>query len=214
MSAQRVDARLLRFALATSAVWLPPQAWSRARQGRGVRRGEIMRQPVGDPVHSQMESYSSPIQRQPPSHTRRMPELLRISPIDAPLILSFLEHLKRKRGNSARTQRPPCLLPFWKGTAIVMKAWLKVRPESRDPALFVDAKAQAMTRSGFEYILAKDVTTAARREPSIARCGLPVISLTLAGIREPAKPMLQVQEVLRRAPLSGHLFVSDAEAIF
>ncbi|WOH80428.1 tyrosine-type recombinase/integrase [Bradyrhizobium sp. BEA-2-5] len=201
------------------------------------------------------------------------PSQLEIERLDAPLILSFLEHLERKRGNSARTRNarlaainaffrfleyrlPSCLdqarrihaipmkkadqalvsylirdelqalldapdprtasgvrdramlhlafaaglrvselvslridqidrhslssvhiigkgrrervLPLWKETAIVLKAWLKVRPESSDPALFVNAKAQAMTRSGFEYLLAKHVATAARREPSIA----------------------------------------------
>ncbi len=60
------------------------------------------------------------------------------------------------------------ILPLWKETAVAVKAWLKIRPTSGDPALFLNAKAQAMTRSGFEYLLAKHVVTAARREPSIA----------------------------------------------
>jgi integrase/recombinase XerD len=60
------------------------------------------------------------------------------------------------------------VLPLWKETATAVRAWLNVRPASADPALFLNAKAQAMTRSGFEYLLAKHVAAAARQEPSIA----------------------------------------------
>jgi site-specific recombinase XerD len=60
------------------------------------------------------------------------------------------------------------VLPLRKETATAVKAWLKVRPVSGSPELFLNARAQAMTRSGFEYILAKHVATAARAAPSIA----------------------------------------------
>jgi hypothetical protein len=40
--------------------------------------------------------------------------------------------------------------------------------EQQRSELFLNARAQAMTRSGFEYILAKHVATAAREVPSIA----------------------------------------------
>jgi integrase/recombinase XerD len=59
------------------------------------------------------------------------------------------------------------VLPLWKETAVAVKAWLKVRPASTAPELFLNARGQAMTRSGFEYILAKHVTTASRASPSI-----------------------------------------------
>ena len=59
------------------------------------------------------------------------------------------------------------VLPLWKETAVAVKAWLKVRPASTAPELFLNARGQAMTRSGFEYILAKHVTTASRAAPSI-----------------------------------------------
>ena len=49
-----------------------------------------------------------------------------------------------------------------------MKAWLKVRPASKAPELFLNARGQAMSRSGFEYVLAKHVATASRAAPSIA----------------------------------------------
>ncbi len=64
--------------------------------------------------------------------------------------------------------RRECVLPLWKETAAAVKAWLKIRPPSDDPTLFLNATAQAMTRSGFEYLLAKHVSAGARREPSIA----------------------------------------------
>jgi integrase/recombinase XerD len=64
------------------------------------------------------------------------------------------------------------VLPLWKQTAATLKAWLKVRPSSSAPELFLNARAQAMTRSGFEYILAKHVATAARKVPSIGTKGV------------------------------------------
>ena len=60
------------------------------------------------------------------------------------------------------------VLPLWKETAVAVKAWLKVRPASSSPELFLNARGQTMTRSGFEYILARHVATAARAVPSIA----------------------------------------------
>lgn len=64
------------------------------------------------------------------------------------------------------------ILPLWKETVAVVNAWLKVRPPSGAPELFLNARLQAMTRSGFEYILAKHVATAARKVPSIAGKGV------------------------------------------
>lgn len=64
------------------------------------------------------------------------------------------------------------VLPLWKETAAAVKVWLKVRPASAAPELFLNARAQAMTRSGFEYILEKHVATAARKAPSIAAKGV------------------------------------------
>jgi integrase/recombinase XerD len=60
------------------------------------------------------------------------------------------------------------ILPLWKETSAAVKAWLKVRPTSGACELFLNARAQTMTRSGFEYILAKHVATAASKVPSIA----------------------------------------------
>ena len=47
------------------------------------------------------------------------------------------------------------VLPLWKETTTVVKEWLKVRRSDGDRELFLNASARAMTRAGFEYILAK-----------------------------------------------------------
>ncbi len=60
-------------------------------------------------------------------------------------------------------------LPLWKETATVLKAWLAVRGTALAPELFLNARGQPMTRSGFEYILRKHARTAAEHCPSLAR---------------------------------------------
>lgn len=59
------------------------------------------------------------------------------------------------------------LLPLWKQTASTTRAWLAVRGQAPVPELFLNARDQSMTRSGFEYVLAKHVTTAAINCPSL-----------------------------------------------
>ena len=53
------------------------------------------------------------------------------------------------------------------GDTVALRAWLAARPHGDDPALFLSGIGRAMTRSGFESILAKHVITAARTQPSI-----------------------------------------------
>jgi integrase/recombinase XerD len=59
------------------------------------------------------------------------------------------------------------VLPLWRETTAAVKAWLAVRPQGLDIALFLSGAGRAMTRSGFEYILAKHSETAAAVQPSI-----------------------------------------------
>jgi site-specific recombinase XerD len=62
------------------------------------------------------------------------------------------------------------VLPLWKETATVIKAWIALRPNATTvPELFLNARGQAMTRSGFEYILSKHVKIAALKQPSLAK---------------------------------------------
>jgi integrase/recombinase XerD len=64
-------------------------------------------------------------------------------------------------------RRERCL-PLWKETTVALRAWLAVRGTAVTPELFLNARGEAMTRSGFEYILHKHVQTAIKRCPSLA----------------------------------------------
>lgn len=64
-------------------------------------------------------------------------------------------------------RRQRCL-PLWKETTSAVRSWLTVRPAASAPELFLNAKGQPMTRSGFEYILRKHVKVATERCPSLA----------------------------------------------
>ena len=60
-------------------------------------------------------------------------------------------------------------LPLWKQTATALRAWMAVRGEMPCANLFVNARGQVMTRSGFEYILSKHAKQAAVDCPSLAQ---------------------------------------------
>ena len=59
------------------------------------------------------------------------------------------------------------ILPLWKETATVLRAWLAVRGEVPVPELFVNAKCQQMSRWGFAYVLRKAVKTATKTRPEL-----------------------------------------------
>lgn len=59
------------------------------------------------------------------------------------------------------------VLPLWKETAIALRDWVKVRGQTKSAAIFLNVGHEAMTRSGFEYILDKHVQTAGVRQPSL-----------------------------------------------
>lgn len=61
------------------------------------------------------------------------------------------------------------VLPLWRETATALRDWLKVRGELKAAALFTNMRGDAMTRSGFEYILDKHVRTASAKQPSLAK---------------------------------------------
>src|SRR5215472_10369681 len=61
------------------------------------------------------------------------------------------------------------VLPLWKETAIAVRDWLKVRGEPNSTALFLNARDEAMTRSGFEYILEKHIRVASIKQPSLTK---------------------------------------------
>jgi integrase/recombinase XerD len=81
-----------------------------------------------------------------------------------------LENLSLQRTPAIRVigkgRRERCL-PLWKETVADLRAWLTVRGTVPVPELFVNAEGGAMTRAGFEYILNKHVSAAARICPSL-----------------------------------------------
>jgi site-specific recombinase XerD len=68
---------------------------------------------------------------------------------------------------NGKGRRQRCL-PLWKETTSALRAWLAVRGTVLAPELFVNARGEPMTRSGFEYILRKHARTAAKSCPSLS----------------------------------------------
>jgi integrase/recombinase XerD len=101
------------------------------------------------------------------------------------------------------------VLPLWKESVIALRAWLVVREQRRDGALFLNAAGLTMTRSGFEYILARHVAAAARYLPSIA-----MKRITPHVLRHScAMHMLQATRDVRKVALwLGHASLQSTEA--
>lgn len=59
------------------------------------------------------------------------------------------------------------VLPLWKETTTVLRAWLAVRGDMPVPELFVNAKGQQMSRWGFAYVLRKAVKIASKSRPEL-----------------------------------------------
>ncbi|WP_029066106.1 tyrosine-type recombinase/integrase [Labrenzia sp. DG1229] len=60
------------------------------------------------------------------------------------------------------------ILPLWKETQTILRAWLAVRPGDRGLELFLSRDGRRMTRDGFAYRLRQHVAIAERTAPSIA----------------------------------------------
>ena len=69
-----------------------------------------------------------------------------------------------KRQGKGRRER---VLPLWKETQFVLRAWLAIRPDAQAAEIFLNANGQPMTRDGFAFRLAEHVKTAATKQPSI-----------------------------------------------
>jgi integrase/recombinase XerD len=61
------------------------------------------------------------------------------------------------------------ILPLWKETRDILRAWLAARPSNGDQELFLNAKGKAMSRFGFAYIVSKHVAKAAEKQPSLLK---------------------------------------------
>src|SRR5439155_19344072 len=96
----------------------------------------------------------------------------------------------------------------WKITATALRAWLAIRGPAPTPELFLNARGQAMTRSGFEYVLDKHVKTATKACPSLStkRVSPHVLRHTCA------LTVLQATKDLRKVSLwLGHAHMQTTE---
>lgn len=59
------------------------------------------------------------------------------------------------------------VLPLWRETQAVLRAWLAVRPRAQAPELFLNRNGGSMTRDGFAHRLAQHVAAAAETQPSL-----------------------------------------------
>lgn len=71
----------------------------------------------------------------------------------------------RIRGKGRRER----ILPLWEETLMTIRSWITIRPKTVSPELFLNARELNMTRSGFEYILAKHLRAAKVKCPSLAK---------------------------------------------
>lgn len=104
-------------------------------------------------------------------------------------------------------RRERCL-PLWKTTTAALRAWLAVRGTAQIPELFISARGEPLTRSGFEYILRKHVRSARRRCPTLAtkRVSPHVVRHTCA------LTILQATKDLRKVSLwLGHAHLQTTE---
>lgn len=60
-------------------------------------------------------------------------------------------------------------LPLWREAATALRAWLSLRTAGKASEVFLNARGETLTRSGFEYILDKHVRSAAERCPSLSK---------------------------------------------
>jgi integrase/recombinase XerD len=100
------------------------------------------------------------------------------------------------------------VLPLWQETTSAIRAWIAVRPAGGDIALFLNNAGRAMTRSGFEYILAKHAVEASRRAPSLSTKPLSPHVLR----HSCAMHMLQATRDIRKVALwLGHATLQSTE---
>lgn len=100
------------------------------------------------------------------------------------------------------------VLPLWQETASAIRAWIAIRPRHSDTALFLNNAGRAMTRAGFEYILAKHASAASGVVPSLA-----AKSISPHVLRHTcAMHMLQATHDIRKVALwLGHASIQSTE---
>ncbi len=92
----------------------------------------------------------------------RVSELVALRLSDVTFRSSYLDLHIHGKGRKERA------MTLWKVVADSARAWLAVRGEVAVPELFVNARREALSRAGVEYILKKHLATARARCPSLA----------------------------------------------
>jgi integrase/recombinase XerD len=59
------------------------------------------------------------------------------------------------------------VLPLWRETQAMLRAWLAIRPQAETPELFLNRNGEPMSRDGFAHRLAQHVAVAAQKQPSL-----------------------------------------------
>lgn len=90
----------------------------------------------------------------------RVSELLSLRLTDFPERSLATVHIIGKR----RRER---VLPLWRETQSVLRAWLAIRPDVPASEVFLNRDGEPMTRDGFAHRLDLHLTTAAAKRPSI-----------------------------------------------
>jgi site-specific recombinase XerD len=93
----------------------------------------------------------------------RASELVGLRVDDVELDGPYPSILVRGKGRSQRR------LPLWKEAARALRAWLAVRGSVPTPELFLNARGEALTTSGFSYIVKKHARVAARHCQSLSK---------------------------------------------
>jgi site-specific recombinase XerD len=93
----------------------------------------------------------------------RVSELIGLRLDDIELDGSYPSILVRGKGRQHRR------LPLWKEATRALRAWLAVRGDARVPEVFLNGRGQALTCSGFTYIVKKYVHVAMPQSPGLAQ---------------------------------------------
>lgn len=91
----------------------------------------------------------------------RVSELVGLRVGDASFHASYVDIRVMGKGRKQR------ILTLWKTVAASLRAWLSIRGNVSVPELFVNARDQPLTRSGFKHILKKYVPAAIHQCPSL-----------------------------------------------
>jgi integrase/recombinase XerD len=91
----------------------------------------------------------------------RVSELVGLKVGDATFRAGYVDMHVMGKGRKQR------VLTLWKTVAASLRAWLSIRGDVSVPELFVNARGQHLTRSGFKHIIAKHIPAAVQRCPSL-----------------------------------------------